>query len=108
MIAALAAVVAQTDRFDGLVPDFDPTWFAEPYLELLGGFFPTIVGFVLLTTAFIFTGGVATPSVLAIILGGLFMTTMPAGAQTVGMLFIVAGIAGGLYSAYSGQRGVRL
>ena len=91
------------EHFDGLL-SWDFEWWIAPFMDVMGPVFPTFVALVLLTIVQIYSGTAMT-IVIAILIGGAFMTLMPPAAQTVGMLLIAGGTAAGIYVAFGGGGG---
>ena len=92
------------DAFDGLW-DMEWSWFYDPFRELLGPVAPAIAAITILTMSYIYTGGIAVPTILSMLLGGAIIVYLPAQAQWMGGLLVLFGIFVGLYSMYIGNQG---
>lgn len=86
-------------------------WFdvlTEPFFGLLGPLFPFLVGVCLMGMLYIFSGSLALPTVLAILLGGGLTLMMPPEAQLAAQLLILTGVATGLYMLFGTSQGGRI
>ena len=89
--------------------EWDLGYFTDPFFQLLGPVFPAAVAICLMGVLYIYTGGLAMPTVVAMLIGSGIILHLPAEAQTVGQLLILAGISMALYAAYDSRGGgVRL
>lgn len=73
-----------------------------PYLDVMGPVFPAAVALGIMGMSYIYSGSMALPAILAILLSPFIIAYLPAEAQTAGILVILAGIALGLARAYLG------
>ena len=102
--AAVSVTLEINELFDGLY-DLDFDWFADPYMGLLGPISPVIIAVTILTMSYIYTGGIATPTVLSMLMGGSMIVWMPPSAQAVGVILVLGGIFLAIYSMYEGGGG---
>lgn len=90
---------------DGASQWGDPTqWFdalLDPFFSLLGPLFPLLIGLVIMSMLYVYSGSLALPTVVGILIGGFALQLMPAPAQTVGQIIIFAGILIGIYVAFT-------
>lgn len=89
-----------SDILDG-IGTWDRDLWLEPFFEVMGPVFPLIIAVGLMGMLYIYTRSMAMPVVVAILIGGTFITTLPPAAQNVGILLVFAGIAGAVWMAYS-------
>lgn len=82
---------ASGDWFDAVV---------QPFLDLLGPIFPLVVGLGVAGMLFVWSGSMALPIVVMILIGGLLIPVMPPEAQAVGGGLLLLGIALALYRAW--------
>ena len=88
--------------------DWDLGYFTEPFFHLLGPVFPGAVAIGLMGVLYIYTGGLAMPTVVAMLIGSGIILYLPAEAQLIGQLLILAGISMAIYAAYDSSGGRRL
>lgn len=84
---------------DDLV-NFRLEFWSEPFVELLGPVWWATVAMFVLGVSYVYSRSIAMPTMLAILLGGSFITLLPATAQTVGLMLVTVGIASAIYQFY--------
>lgn len=80
--------------------EFDLGFWTEPFVTMLGPVWWAAVAMFVLGVSYIYSRSIAQPTMLAILLGGSFITLLPGTAQTVGIMLVVAGIASAMYQFY--------